>query len=105
MPKEFKLFFSTNCISGYENSVQEVCHDMNVVPLVHSGMTLAVKESSLDKEIRNDLYAAKVAVLLIVARSSTGEHVEMEDNWLTALKMFCTKRDAEDWVRSIYMAQ
>jgi len=81
MSKEFKLFFSTNCTSGYENSVHEVCHDMNVVPFVYSGINLSVQGSSLDKEIRDDLYTAKVAVLLIVARSSTGEQVEVEDNW------------------------
>lgn len=81
MPKEFKLFFSTNCTSGYENSAHEACHDMNVVPLVYSRINLSVQGSSLDKEIRDDLYAADVAVLLIVARSSTGEHVEVQDNW------------------------
>jgi len=93
MSKEFKLFFSTNCISGYENSVREVCHDMNIVPLVYSGITLSVKESSLDKEIRNNLYAAKVAVLLIVARSSTGERVEVEDNWALEEKDSIVKSD------------
>jgi len=82
MSNELKLFFSTNCTSGYESSVREVCRDINVVPFIYSGITLSVQGSSLDKEIREDLYASKIAILLIVAKSSTGERIDVKDNWL-----------------------
>lgn len=76
-----RVFFSNNSAAGptgYSDAASQTIRALGLVPLVYEGAGLNVRNSNLDREIRDDFYQSKVVVLLL----GTGQRWRsIEDNW------------------------
>lgn len=63
--------------AGVHARTRKIIDSFGLVPLIYEGVRLRVRESSLDREIRDDFYSAHLIVILLDVRQ--GE--PLSDNW------------------------
>lgn len=68
-------------ISDYDTAARQTIESLGLILFYYSGVTLAVRNSNLDREIRDDFYNAKVAVVLLCGKDQRGEGQSIGDNW------------------------
>lgn len=65
-----------------------IIQDLGLIPYFYKGAGLSVRNSSLDREIRDDFYNAKVVVIVL---GKGNEWRNIDDNWATP-ELECTAR-------------
>lgn len=60
--------------AGVHSRIRKIIDSFGLVPLIYEGARLRVRESSLDREIRDDFYSAHLIVILLDGGS-------LSDNW------------------------
>lgn len=60
-----------------QTRIRNIIESFGLVPLIYEGVRLRVRESSLDREIRDDFYSADLIVILLDVK----EGEPLSDNW------------------------
>lgn len=63
--------------AGVHARIRKIIESFGLVPLIYEGARLKARESSLDRELRDDFYSAHLIVILLDAKH--GE--PLSDNW------------------------
>ena len=63
--------------AGVHARTREIIDSFGLVPLIYEGVRLRVRESSLDREIRDDFYSAHLIVILLDVK----QEEPLSDNW------------------------
>lgn len=65
----------------YNEAAWRTIKSLGLTPFFHGGLTLDVKDSNLDREVRDDFHKSNVVVVLLLGKKQRREGSSVGDNW------------------------